>query len=885
MGDGSTLQRPAGIGGGGAIGLLERESEFVELDSLVAAAARGDGAAMLIEGPPGIGKTALRRTAETLGEQIGLSVLSAQGGELERRLPWAVIRDLLGPPMRKADEGERKALLSGAAALASPVLAETAAEHQTVSDQLAEVLHGLFWLTSNLSQRSALLLAVDDAHWADPASFDFLVYLAQRVSDLPVLLLVAGRPAEPGGGTRRLGALSDRTRVIRPSPLSQEGVEELIRRDFKRQPDAEFVAACHRATGGNPFLLSELQIELHHEEVSPVSENAARVSEVTPEAISHAVLLRLNRLPEPAVRLAQSVAVLGTRARLADTARLAGLDPDTAAATVEELAEAEVLGRDLPLTFAHPIVRRVVYEQMIAPARARLHGKAAELLAEKGGSAEEIAVHLIEVEPAGDPDVVERLREAARRSVAEGATDAAVQYLRRALAEPPSRRERARVLVELARTEAALADPEALPRLDEAVALLEDSVERAEVLHELGWMLFSTGRHADAARAFSRGVEEIGSDESDLALELRTGRFVLSTLGRTGHDAVRELSEAGLLDTDDQAPSPGQRTALTQLAVARVFAARAADEARELALRALGDGAMVTEGGVSLLWSVAVSCLIWCDSLDEADREIAIGVRLLRERPSVADRAYVLFGRSWVRLWRGELVRAAADAQAAVDAWSGGWGAHVLGARWYLSRALIERGDLDEAERAVELAPGDQRYLEEPVHQAWFHAGRGQVALAKREAEGARREFGHVEALAADLPLLRNPAAFLWRVDAARAALLLGDREEARRLASEDVQLARQFGARRSLGFTLCASGLAEGGAEGVERLREAVEVLERSPSKLELCRARVELGAALRRQGAVTEARDRLREGLGLAQRLGLRSLEERANAELLAA
>ncbi len=863
--------------------MVERESELSQLDSMVSAAASGDGAAVLIDGPAGIGKTALLNGAQELAERAGMTVLTAQGGELERGLPWAVVRDLFGRSLREADEGERVSLLSGAAGLASPILAETTAQPQPASDQLAEVLHGLFWLTSNLSQRGPLLLAVDDAHWADPASLDFLTYLAQRISDLPVLLLVAGRPAEPGSEARRLETLTNRVQVIRPSPLSRDGVEELIRRDFEQQPDAEFVAACHLATDGNPFLLSELHIELHLEEVGPTSENAPRVSEVTPEAIGHAVLLRLARLPEAALRLAQSVAVLGANARLADAADVAGFDRDAAADSAGELAHADVLGRDLPLAFVHPIIRRVVYEQMTAPARARLHGSAADVLSERGAPAEEIGVHLLEVEPAGDATVVERLRDAASRSVAEGATDAAVRYLRRALDEPPIGEERARVLVELARGEAAIADPQAVPRLEEAVALLEEGVERAEALRDLGWQLFSVGRHADAARAFSRGVEELEDDRSELAIELRTGAFAISALSRTGLDAVRELSDAGLLDGDARV-TPGQRNALTQLAVARMLAGRGVDEARELATRALGDGAMLAEGGVTLNWSLAGSCLIWCDDLDPAEHEMDMALELLSTRPSVADRAYVLFGRSWIRFWRGELAAAAADAQAAVDAWRGGWSAHLVGAQWFLSRALIERGELEEAERALQPPPTD-RQLEEPIHQAWFHGGRGQLALARGDGHTARQELENLKRLASDLPFVHSPAALPWRTDATRAALLLGDRSEARRLATEALEQAREFGAARPLGMALCASGLAEGGAEGVERLREAVEVLERSPSKLELCRARVELGAALRRHGSLSEARQRLRDGLDLAQRLGARALEERAYAELLAA
>jgi DNA-binding CsgD family transcriptional regulator len=129
-----------------------------------------------------------------------------------------------------------------------------------------------------------------------------------------------------------------------------------------------------------------------------------------------------------------------------------------------------------------------------------------------------------------------------------------------------------------------------------------------------------------------------------------------------------------------------------------------------------------------------------------------------------------------------------------------------------------------------------------------------------------------------------TPAAAPWRSQLALALSATGEREEALRLAGEEVRLARAFELPRELGIALRAAGLVEGGAEGVELLREAVAELEGSPARLEHARALTDLGAAMRRRGRRALAREPLRRGLDLAQRCGAVALAARAHAELVA-
>lgn len=124
-----------------------------------------------------------------------------------------------------------------------------------------------------------------------------------------------------------------------------------------------------------------------------------------------------------------------------------------------------------------------------------------------------------------------------------------------------------------------------------------------------------------------------------------------------------------------------------------------------------------------------------------------------------------------------------------------------------------------------------------------------------------------------------------WRSPAALAHLSLGQVDRARQLAAEEVGLAREYGAPRPLGVALRALGVSEGGDRGVERLEEAVYVLESADSIIEQARALTDLGTALRQAGKTNAARERLRAGMNLAHSCGAKAIAQRAREELVAA
>jgi ATP/maltotriose-dependent transcriptional regulator MalT len=248
---------------------------------------------------------------------------------------------------------------------------------------------------------------------------------------------------------------------------------------------------------------------------------------------------------------------------------------------------------------------------------------------------------------------------------------------------------------------------------------------------------------------------------------------------------------------------------------------------------------------------------------------------------------------SSAQLWRatldigtGALADAEADARLAFDTRP----EENMETPWVfalLAMVLVERGSLDEAARILERFAAEVDSFREGYrsHGLLFRAraglasARGDHGAALADALVAGRiaeQFGFV-----------NPAVdfgLTWQSEAALAHHFLGEDDAARDLAEEQLELARLWGAPRTLGQALRILGVVETGEAALERLHEAVAVLETSPARLEHAYALTDLGSALRRANQRAAAREPLRRGLELAQRCGATRLAARAHEELLA-
>jgi predicted ATPase len=412
---------------GGDPGLLERAGELQAIESVLGSARTGSGRCLVFEGGAGLGKSRLAAKAREVGRTESMIVLSARGAELERDFSFGVVLQLFQPLLAEPGAA-RERLLSGAAQLCEPLFASAPEERRPPAESEFPLFHGLHWLAANASERASLLLLVDDAHWADRPSLHFLLYLLQRLDELPVAVLVTARPQEGGRQAKLVLRIAAHELSIVSSldPLSDEGVAALVRSELAADVDDELCAACAVATGGNPFYLRQLIATLRSREPSALGD-ALSLGGTT---ASSAVLARVAALPEPAPALASAVAVLGDGTPLERAAALAGIDPDEAAAAADALAAAGVLERGARLAFAHPLLRQAVYSQLAEARRARAHARAAEMLRDGGADAELVASHLVQARGAAGDWAVPALRGAAGLARERGAPAAAVRYLR-----------------------------------------------------------------------------------------------------------------------------------------------------------------------------------------------------------------------------------------------------------------------------------------------------------------------------------------------------------------------------------------------------------------------------------------------------------------------
>lgn len=483
--------------------LLERGEELARIERALQAARDGIGALVLVEGSAGMGKTRLVLTARQLAGRAGLRVLSARGSPLERELAYGCMRQLFQPVLGRAGHG----VLAGAAALAASVFASgMPLVHEASADQVFAVLHGLYWVTADLLQDGPMLLAVDDAHWADRASLRFLAYLAHRREGLPLALVIATRPAESPAEEEVLVSLASDPHVvsIMPAPLSRTAVADLLRRELDVQPEPEFVEACRRATGGVPFLVTELIREVRARGLRPAAAASDQVEGLGPRSVTRVVVARLRRLGDDALALARAVAVLGADAEPARAGRLAGVELE---APLDALDGVGLVSATRPVEFTHPIIRSAIDADIPAGERALLHARAARMLDGEGLGPERVANHLLLANPGGDPWVPRVLVDAARLAASRGAAGSAVSYLERALAEPPAGDTLVDVLHELGRAEAAQANPAALSRhLGRALQVCTVPERRGRIGLDLGRALASAGDFPGAVQAFEQAL-------------------------------------------------------------------------------------------------------------------------------------------------------------------------------------------------------------------------------------------------------------------------------------------------------------------------------------------------------------------------------------------
>ncbi len=856
--------------------LLERSGELDAIREGAEAVAAGEGRALVVEGPAGIGKTALVAAARAHALDIGLRPLAARGTELERAFGFGVVRQLLEPAVH---EGEGAKAFEGSARYAAALLDVPLAEpaHLPLGPEGAyAVTHGLYRLSANLARRGPLALLVDDAHWADAASLRFLAYLGNRLSQVPVLLVVAARPLGEPGGAAVAEMLSEggAPALLRPPALGDDASAALLRTAVPGAATS-LCRTCHALTGGNPFFLRELADALRE----AGADRAADVLGAAPDGVVASVRARLARFPRSAQKLAGAAAIVGDGTLIRHAAALAEIDYPQADEAADALRAGRILADTRTLRFAHPIIRSAVHEQLSAAARSAGHNRAARMLATEDAASERVAAHLLATEPHGSDWVCSRLREAAREAVPRGAPDASVTYLRRALEEPPSTENRPAVLLELGLAESLTLDREpAIEHLRRGVETTRDTVSRLYAARTLAAMV-GMNDPSQAVEIVERALAASPDADPSLALHIEghmvnMGRWGLGSRRATFERAerLREGVESGELDGAME---------LTVAATEVTMAGESAERAAALAGRAID--ALRGDPILAVVVGFAVRNLTVADRLDEAERVLGTTIDEARRQRANYRVGPLLVFRSDTRFRAGALGDAVVDAQDALVAYAHAGRLSVLGSTSALVQAFAELGAYEAAEGALEAA--DAHGPPEAIGDAYTGTlvlnARARLSLAQGNARAALADLLEV-GRRQEAMLEPNPAAVDWRSQAALAHAALDRPEAALELAHEELELARRFGAARAIGIALRALGVI---ADSLDHLHEAVDVLSASPARLEHARALADLGTALRHRRRITDARAPLLQALDLATRCGATPLAERARTELLIA
>jgi hypothetical protein len=263
--------------------LLERSHELARIESALADARTGRGRFVVVEGPAGIGKTALLAAARTAAAEAGMRVLRSRATEMETNFAFGVVRQLFERPLVEASELERADLLQGAAGVAAGLLGlpgapPVDAPPSSGVDPSFAILHGLYWLCANLAAVGPLCLVVDDAHWADAASLRYLAFLLTRLEELDIALVIATRPPGAGAEAELLATMTTDPSAdeIRLQPLTIAAVVQLLEAGLGRAPEPEVVETCLRVTRGTPFLVRELVAALSQEGIGSGVETVGR---------------------------------------------------------------------------------------------------------------------------------------------------------------------------------------------------------------------------------------------------------------------------------------------------------------------------------------------------------------------------------------------------------------------------------------------------------------------------------------------------------------------------------------------------------------------------------------------------------------------------------
>ncbi len=834
------------------------------------AAHGGEGGLAVLSGEAGIGKTRLANEVARLARQLGSEVLWGTCSEAELSLPYLPFVEALGNYLDDQSStavGERLGPMRRELSQLFPQLADGGREESLGDSEQAKLrlFEAIVCLLAIPANDHGLLLVIEDVHWADDSTRELLDHLARRISGLRALVLITYRSDELHRrhpivpilqGWRRSGL----AHLVELRPLPERGVAEMLQAILGAdRVDRELRELMLERTEGNPFVLEEMLKEataggrtIHSGGSVQLAVDRATV----PATVRDTILLRVARLAPQHVSTLEAAAALGRTFDYPTLVAVVRADEHTVESALGE-AVAQQLIEEHPerpglYRWRHALTQEAIYTDTVSPRRQAIHARAADVLAQRDGTAPfELAHHLL---GAG------RLEEAVPVCL-ESAGDA----------------------------ERTAAFGEAIALLERILPHMTDPLERALTVSRIGRDHWLNGAASTAARYLREGIDELESlgerldaarfrvvlgrcewehSRPDLARrEFEAARDVLQAAGPSAELALAHMRLAGL--NAFQLDYPG---CLAEARKATEIAERAGAEFERIwALSFVGLG-LIDSGDTERGFEVMDDCYrqaweagfwqifgnvawndIWTRTHTMTGGLEQRLVRLEREPNSMLSRGSYNLAASYVRTVQGRLreaQEAAADSSETYErlgsskmAWRGKVQAAV---------ALTELGRLEEARAA--LPPVSTRTeLQDIVYDA---PARVRLRLALGETDGALELARDIRANADALVTYRETIALGIEV-----FLVAGDMDAASKL----LERARRHPTKAGAPYLDEMGGrirLARGDAAGaVEPLRRFVDTAVEAGFVLAELRGRVALARALGGSGDRDAAERELRE------------------------
>src|SRR4051794_2298325 len=587
--------------------LIGRAAELAALEAALADACLEQPSIAFVAGESGVGKTRLLAELERNAREQDVLVLTGDCVDLgESELPYVPLVSALRPLARSGDE----ALTDTVRAAVAPLLPGSAVEAPEPGIDQARLFEGLLSLFDALGSERPVLLVIEDLHWADRSTRAALTFLAHSLTNERVLVVGSYRPDELHRRHPLRGLLAElerdpRTHRVALEPLTHDELADQLADILGEPPSAELLHRLWKRSGGNPLFSEELL--------------AAGVDGLgaAPDTLRDALMLRVERLSEPAQEILRLVAV-GQRLEHQTLAEVSGLDERALRDALREAVEGHILIADEDgwHRFRHALLREVGDDDLLPGERATLHlrlGQALEhRLAERPGAVLTAAI--------------------AHHYAAAGEQPAALEWSVHAAAA----------------AEAVYAHGEAQALLERALELWDrvpDAAQRAgadkvTVLERAGQAAWALGHPGRQLALFEAALAELGPtpDAGRAGLIMEQIARAQWALNRP-RSSVETLKRAlALVESGDAWPEVRARV-LAALARRHMLDGKFSDGidvARKALDATIAAGMHSAEGNAR---NTLGCCLAMAGDVDAGATELREAIRIARERDDLADLA------------------------------------------------------------------------------------------------------------------------------------------------------------------------------------------------------------------------------------------------------